>query len=585
MHICVIGAGASGLTTAKHLLEQGLEIEVLEKRDGLGGLWYFDKTSPTVAGNTQATTSKSFLQFSDFPFKETLPHFLHHQDYLNYLKAYADNYQITPHIRYSHEVIRLWKEAGSWKLTVRHHDTTETKSFDAVAVCSGLHHVPLMPEYPGQQDFQGEIIHSSLLKDVESLDDKHVLIVGGGESAGDVTHDVAQVARRTYMSLRKGMIVLPKWFILDPIPADLDSTRAKVWLPRQFLHDFNSTHQYSPLRTFHVLATLPLIPLLLFLYPTRAIRYIKRLFDWQMWQALLKPNQRYGPADGVALSKACHQFCQAEPPTSKLAMFNRYWALKTIFDWYSGALHNSQPFTKSPKFMEDIIKRNVRVVPKINRYGTDKIRFEDGFEVKVDTVIMCTGFRSRLPFFEPSELDGRDLYKNVFLPGEPTLAFIGFARGNIGAMPPLAEMQARWFSGIVAGWLTLPDKTTMEQTIKADAAHYTQNRPQQVKRLTSLVDYHGYLHEIAGFIGCRPKVWQLIKQPKLLYKVLFGPYVSYQFRIHGPGANRAAVHKAMSGLSMMSFDRILTQASLYFFLKPFFVLLSKLGLKNFRPIF
>jgi dimethylaniline monooxygenase (N-oxide forming) len=73
-------------------------------------------------------------------------------------------------------------------------------------------------------------------------------------------------------------------------------------------------------------------------------------------------------------------------------------------------------------------------------------------------VVLCTGFRTHLPFYTANpKLDGRDLYKNVFLPGESALAFIGFARPNVGALPPVAELQARWFAGVVAGKLHLPN--------------------------------------------------------------------------------------------------------------------------------
>ncbi|MFZ4850010.1 MAG: FAD-dependent oxidoreductase [Caldilinea sp.] len=38
MRVCIIGAGAAGLTTAKHLSEEGISFDILEKRDELGGM-------------------------------------------------------------------------------------------------------------------------------------------------------------------------------------------------------------------------------------------------------------------------------------------------------------------------------------------------------------------------------------------------------------------------------------------------------------------------------------------------------------------------------------------------------------------
>jgi cation diffusion facilitator CzcD-associated flavoprotein CzcO len=38
-HICVIGAGISGLVAAKTFTEAGFEVIVFEKQKGIGGVW------------------------------------------------------------------------------------------------------------------------------------------------------------------------------------------------------------------------------------------------------------------------------------------------------------------------------------------------------------------------------------------------------------------------------------------------------------------------------------------------------------------------------------------------------------------
>ena len=169
MLICVIGAGPAGLTTAKHLLEEGFDVEILEKRDGLGGLWYFDPKKSSVSKGTHATSSKMFLQFSDFPMKKEAPEFPHHTDYVDYLKDYAETHKILPLIKYNHEVKNIKQSDSGWEVEIFDDNTSHTKTFDGVAICSGLHHVPLLPKTPGSENFNGLIIHSSLLKNTEEL--------------------------------------------------------------------------------------------------------------------------------------------------------------------------------------------------------------------------------------------------------------------------------------------------------------------------------------------------------------------------------------------------------------------------------
>ena len=197
---------------------------------------------------------------------------------------------------------------------------------------------------------------------------------------------------------------------------------------------------------------------------------------------------------------------------------------------------------------------------------------------------MCTGFQSLLPFFEASpKLDGRALYKNVFLPGEPKLAFIGFIRPNIGSVPAVAEMQARWFASVLAGRVKLPDAEKMQQVIASDAQRYNQTRPHQAQRLTSLADYHAYMEELAGFVGCRPQLWRVLGQPRLLYTLLFGPMACFQYRLHGHGANPEAVMKAVAQLPGLPKERVMLHLIVYL-MKPWFALLVKIGGPRFRPV-
>lgn len=39
--VCVIGAGASGLASAKYSLEQGFDVTVYEQTKQIGGIWYY----------------------------------------------------------------------------------------------------------------------------------------------------------------------------------------------------------------------------------------------------------------------------------------------------------------------------------------------------------------------------------------------------------------------------------------------------------------------------------------------------------------------------------------------------------------
>lgn len=605
MRVCVIGAGAAGLTTAKHLAEEGIAFDILEKRDNLGGLWYFDPTMSSVSDSTVASSSKTFLQFSDFPLEPEVADFPHHTVYLDYLKRYAQEYGILEHIQFNTAVITLRRSqaslGGGWDVTMQQGSAPpHTQTYDAVAVCSGLHHIPLIPDFANRQEFQGVIVHSSLLKSTDELKGKRVVVVGGGESGADMVKELTPLAGKLYFSLRRGM-ALTRNFSPEKLPADFDSTRAKVWLPRQFLHDYNVDcrlpHRYSRFKTLYTLLGLPLLLIMLLFAPRKAGLLLKDLFSWKAWLALVKSPPRHGPASGVELSRACDEYCR-EIPQSEEEIQQKTYQLKFLFDWYSGTLHNTQPFTKRMEFLRGIVEHTVKMMPGIRAFrGGKMVEFEDGTQAEIDTVVLCTGFRTHLPFFvEKPGLDGRDLYKNVFLPADQSangvpdrsLGFIGFARPNVGALPPVAELQARWFVGVLAGKLQLPDAASMRAAIQADAALYNRTRANYAERLNSLVDYHVYTNQLAELIGCKPQLWRLLtggpSGPRLLYLCLFGPYASYQYRLHGYGAKFDQALLAAAQIPPIPVDRVLLHTIVYV-MKPWFYLLNRLGFREMKPVY
>ena len=101
--IAVIGAGAMGLTSIKCCKEVGFEPVCFEKSNDLGGLWrYHDDTaegSASVMRNTVMNSSKETSAFSDFPPPKEFPIFLPHSKMYEYLRMYAEHFDLEKNIR------------------------------------------------------------------------------------------------------------------------------------------------------------------------------------------------------------------------------------------------------------------------------------------------------------------------------------------------------------------------------------------------------------------------------------------------------------------------------------------------------
>lgn len=228
--VCVIGAGPSGITAAKNLLDQGLNVTVFEQGSEVGGNWVFsDKPGhSSVFETTHIISSKTLSQYDDYPMPSDYPDYPSHQQLASYFQGYAKHFDLYRVIQFQTKVIHCeLSENGKWKVEIEHKDQIQSIYFDVLVICNGHHWNPRMPQYPG--NFSGRLIHSHDVKRFSDFKDRRVLVVGGGNSACDVAVETSRVARRVDLSWRRGYWVIPKFMMGKP--ADVFSKQLK-WLPR-----------------------------------------------------------------------------------------------------------------------------------------------------------------------------------------------------------------------------------------------------------------------------------------------------------------------------------------------------------------
>jgi dimethylaniline monooxygenase (N-oxide forming) len=134
-----------------------------------------------------------------------------------------------------------------------------------------------------------------------------------------------------------------------------------------------------------------------------------------------------------------------------------------------------------------------------------------------------------------------NLYKHAIHPltGD-SLVFIGFVRPTFGAVPPLAEMQARWFALLCSNKLQLPDTMIMINRIRSYVRYITHLfTPFRTNRITTLTDFLSFSDDMARDIGCRPNLGltMLLHDPHQWLRCMIGPISNVQYRLCGPHAN------------------------------------------------
>merc|ERR1719453_169436 len=79
---------------------------------------------------------------------------------------------------------------------------SETHSFDALCVATGTNTWASTPKFPGQDCFEGRLIHAEDYKKPEVFAGQRVLIIGAGESGSDICNEVASHASKVAIVVR-----------------------------------------------------------------------------------------------------------------------------------------------------------------------------------------------------------------------------------------------------------------------------------------------------------------------------------------------------------------------------------------------
>ena len=219
--MCIIGAGPTGLTTIKNLLDVGItDIVCHETQPETGGIWVYseDPERPSVYESAHLISSRQFSQFPGFPMPDSYPDYPSNRQVLAYMRAYEAHFGLGRYIRLNSTITGVRsRPGGGWVISIDDASGTHTQTADYLIVCSGHHREPVMPEMPGS--FSGEQIHSGAYKKADGFAGKKVLVVGGGNSACDIAAAVCRVADDVSLSVRSPQVIIPK--LIGGRPLDL----------------------------------------------------------------------------------------------------------------------------------------------------------------------------------------------------------------------------------------------------------------------------------------------------------------------------------------------------------------------------
>jgi cation diffusion facilitator CzcD-associated flavoprotein CzcO len=201
----VIGAGPAGLATAASLQMQGLKAVILDKADNVGSVWrrHYDRLHlHTDRGHSGLPGLAMSTSYGRYPSRS---------QFVQYLELYTAHFELKPVFNATVKAVR--REGAHWRVDVG----ADSYVAPVAIVATGWADFPYSPTWPGMESFGGEVLHSSAYRNPKRYAGKRVLVVGFGNSGGEIALDLAESKVDVTLAVRGPVRILPRDLLGVPI--------------------------------------------------------------------------------------------------------------------------------------------------------------------------------------------------------------------------------------------------------------------------------------------------------------------------------------------------------------------------------
>ncbi|CBQ70108.1 related to flavin-containing monooxygenase [Sporisorium reilianum SRZ2] len=553
MKVAIVGAGPSALVTAKTLLEAADAdanfkpvITIFETESDIGGTFRYRSYS-----NATLVSSKQLTSFSDFRLPLEHKDHLTLDEYVRYLEDYTAHFKLRQRcdFRFRTSVIKSVKVEGGHLLRFRSLDPQNkdapdrSELFTHLCVCSGLHVTPALPSIPGlPPTIQGDqvvtepmgsvetvasripepiqhaanaseivTLHSSQFKDRSLYRGKRVMVLGTGETGMDMAYEAVKAgAKEVVLCTRSGFLLFPA--VLADFVVFGNVFDGNLPIDGLITNLFETAYVHPWVAAAHLRWFV-------------SDFVIKRLL-WCLTGTQAGCNQWVGELEPHRLGRA---YTFLNKSSKAMPYINRGWKSRSPF------LERITTYLDPPTVKPEEVSVDLAPFPaRVREDGTVEFvrngRKEDlrmrNRTVKPDVVVYATGYTQQFDFLSKEyPLPATVRCRDVFDPEDPTVAFIGFVRPGVGAIPPIAEMQAQLWTLILRDRIPAPLSTPHYYLLVKENA-----------RIKYGVDYSSYVATLARDMGTAPPLGQLLWTYGLKVTLIycFGAAFPTFYRLLGP---------------------------------------------------
>jgi dimethylaniline monooxygenase (N-oxide forming) len=408
--VAVIGAGVSGVVTARTLSEVGCSVTVFEQAPDVGGVWSASRAYPGISTQDDRVS----YSFSDAQLPVEAGAHPSGADVRAHLERYLQQHGLLERLHLSTRVVEAdLQPDDTWELVTEGPEGRGTHRFDWVVAANGLFSIPHVPDWTGRAAFEaagGAVLTPGVLADGSVLDGRRVVVVGWGKTACDVA----------VVAARRG------------------STAALV--ARRLTWKYPKRIGRTGLDFRHLVLTRAGERLISAGYRSATGRVLLSRIPERMPRKLL----------GKALARAIDR-------SDRLSALG----LRPTLDVGASTSLVTDGFYRTVEDGSLTVHREASIAALGGDGDGPWVELDDGTRIRADVVVAATGYHQAAEFLSDGVHDlvrTEDasilLYKHVLALDVPHLAFIGSAHSY--RSPLISEVTAAWLAGVLLGRVRLP---------------------------------------------------------------------------------------------------------------------------------
>ncbi|GAA0889308.1 flavin-containing monooxygenase [Rhodanobacter soli] len=201
----IVGAGPAGLACAACMRQRGLDVVILEKAGAVASVWrrHYDRL--------HLHTDRGHSGLPGMPMPRSWPRYPSRAQVVDYLESYAAQFDLQPVFHCAVHTVR--RDGSAWRVETARGEFTAP----VVVIATGWADFPHRPSWPGADAYQGLLVHSSDYRNPAACASKRVLVVGFGNSGGEIALDLAQAGVDVTLAVRGPVQILPRELLGIPI--------------------------------------------------------------------------------------------------------------------------------------------------------------------------------------------------------------------------------------------------------------------------------------------------------------------------------------------------------------------------------